>query len=259
MFDNKLAFRTIGVIRSAISAYHHHIEGNPVGEHPLIKRMMTGVRNCRPPTPKYCVIWDVQKVLDWINALDHNSKLPLRILSWKTAILLALTTASRGCELSYLDIDLMSSSDSMLRFFFKDWLKQDRSSKKKVKHIDILKFENNEKLCPLTTTLTYIDRTQSIRGPTRKLFISHIAPHQAVVKSTIASWVKQTLAKTGVDVSKFKGHSTRAACTSKAAVRGASLSDIMDRGNWSDASTWQRFYNKTIDSPADRFQKAVLG
>ena len=55
----------------------------------------------------------------------------------------------------------------------------------------------------------------------------------------------------GVDVGVFKGHSTRSASTSKAALSGLSVPDILERGCWSNSSTWQKFYNRQIDLQRD--------
>ena len=61
----------------------------------------------------------------------------------------------------------------------------------------------------------------------------------------------------GVDVGIFKGHSNRSASTSKAALSGFSAPDILERGCWSNSSTWQKFYKQT-ELPSERFQKSVL-
>ena len=56
LFGKGLQARTIGVVRSAISAYHHPIEGTRVGKHPVISNLMKGVNTLRPAHPRYCVI-----------------------------------------------------------------------------------------------------------------------------------------------------------------------------------------------------------
>ena len=63
----------------------------------------------------------------------------------------------------------------------------------------------------------------------------------------------------GVDVNIFKGHSTKAASTSKATVSGLSLCEILERGSWSSVSTCQRFYNKKdiIPTTVANFQKSI--
>ena len=76
-------------------------------------------------------------------------------------------------------------------------------------------------------------------------------PHDQVSPATIGGWLKQLLSRIGVDTSKFRGHSTRSAASSKASIRGATIKDIMERGLWRQSSTWQQFYNKNIvDTPA---------
>ena len=47
----------------------------------------------------------------------------------------------------------------------------------------------------------------------------------------------------GIDTNQFKGHSTRAASTSKAAEKGVSISYILKQAHWSQES-FQKFYNK---------------
>ena len=63
LFDKGYEYRTIGVYRSAISAYHVPINGVPVGQHPEVSRLMSGIANLKPPMPKYSFTWDVEKVL----------------------------------------------------------------------------------------------------------------------------------------------------------------------------------------------------
>ena len=63
--------------------------------------------NNRPPQPKYNFIWDVQLVLDYLKKeLPNNSDLSDKLLTFKVAMLLALTSASRVRGLHILDIGL---------------------------------------------------------------------------------------------------------------------------------------------------------
>ena len=61
-----------------------------------------------------------------------------------------------------------------------------------------------------------------------------------------------------IDTKLFQAHSVRAASTSKAKTCGLSVGDILSRGNWSNKSTWQRFYHKEIMSSAQNFQLILL-
>jgi hypothetical protein len=52
-FDSNLQYRTVNVLRSAISSIHSWIESKSVGQHPLVTRLMKGIANERPPKPRY--------------------------------------------------------------------------------------------------------------------------------------------------------------------------------------------------------------
>ena len=57
---------TIAGFRSAISAYHDHINGIPIEKESRISDLLAGVYNIRPPQPRYAFIWDVKKVIDFL-------------------------------------------------------------------------------------------------------------------------------------------------------------------------------------------------
>ena len=63
-----------------------------------------------------------------------------------------------------------------------------------------------------------------------------------VTSSTIARWKKSCLQKAGVDASKFKAHSTRAAAATKAAMSDLTVDEIMKAADWSSEGVFQKFY-----------------
>ena len=63
-FSNSKEYRTVNVVRSAISSAHGHVDDKPVGQHSLMIRIMKGVSISRPPQPRYQHTWDVSVVLD---------------------------------------------------------------------------------------------------------------------------------------------------------------------------------------------------
>ena len=77
--------RSINVIRSAVSMTHETIEGVPIGQHPLVTRLMRGVYNLRPPRPRYSSTRDVEVVAQHIVSMGENSSLSLKSLSQKLA------------------------------------------------------------------------------------------------------------------------------------------------------------------------------
>ena len=53
---------------------------------------------------------------------------------------------------------------------------------------------------------------------------------------------QSALTKAGVDTSIFKAHSVRVATTTAAALAGISIPEILEAGDWSSQSVFERFY-----------------
>ncbi len=94
-FDNDLQYRTVNVLRSAISSIHPWIDGKPVGQHTLVTRLMKGIANERPPKPRYTTTWDVAKVTTYLSSLGEN----LKFLTKKLLMFLALVSPERSSVL----------------------------------------------------------------------------------------------------------------------------------------------------------------
>ena len=103
-FDEGLEYRTINTYRSALSGVLPPMEGFPVGQHSLVVRLLKGILNLRPAMPRYQQSWDVNVALDYMRSLPGNQLLPLKVLTQKLALLLALTAPKRSSELKLLDL-----------------------------------------------------------------------------------------------------------------------------------------------------------
>ena len=120
LFQNGLQYRTIDNYRSAISAFHDLIQGKPVGEHPRICYLVAGVFNSRPPQVRYCFIWNVQTVIDFIKSeWEKNEDLPDTYFTFKITMLLALTSAFRVLGLEHLDIRFVTKDTNNYLFIFR--------------------------------------------------------------------------------------------------------------------------------------------
>ena len=107
----------------------------------------------------------------------------------------------------------------------------------------------------------YIERTKASHptnsGAKNPLFLSYIKPHGPVTSTTLARWVKSTLAQAGIDTTKFKAHSSRSASSSAAYEARVALPDIMEAADWSTVFTFAKFYHRTVCKSS--FANAVLG
>lgn len=70
------AYRTLNVYWSAISMTHPRADSFRVGEHPLVKQLLRGIFNSRPPLTRYSGTWDVQKALTYMESLGTMTFYP---------------------------------------------------------------------------------------------------------------------------------------------------------------------------------------
>ena len=260
LFHEGFEYRTIGCHRSAISAFHEHVDGKPVGQNPLICSLMTGIFNSRPPQPRYSCVWDVQLVLDFIKkSWGNTDKISCKELTYKLVALMALTSASRVSGLHHLDIRYMSKINNNYIFKFhklhKSWKKGECPPS-----LEFYSYQVDSEMCVVSTLDEYLSRSQNWRKESgnNQLLLSFIKPHREVLSSTISGWIKKILSLSGINTNIFKAHSTRSASTSKAGLHGLSLSDILEQGSWSNSTTWQKFYHKNVESAGEKFQNCVL-
>ena len=260
LFDEGLEYSTINSYRSALSLYHQPIEGMKVGQHPMVSALMTGVSNERPQVPKHIYVWDAEVVLKYMRNLGENDTLDsLKLLSWKVATLLGMCNVHRSQELGALDEKFMAKSDNKYTCGFGVSVKHRRKGKPSPPVV-FYRFEGDTKLCPVDALDEYLKRTKVVRSEanTTQLFLSVVKPHHPVTRSTIAKWVVNFLKLAGIDTDKFKGHSIRSASSSKVRSSGVSVEEVLKMGNWSSAEVWHKFYNKPIETPLQRCQKALL-
>lgn len=248
-------YSTINTHRSAISMTHIPIDGIRVGSHYLVKRLMKGIFNKRPPLPRYVFTWPVGTVFKYLKSLGRNEDLPLKLLSMKTAILVALVSADRGATIVHLNLKYMVQATGVIRFLVSKPTKTTRPGSG-VHEIVLERYSADKRICPVHAVKEYISATSEIRGQEDQLFVSFLKPHKAVVSSSVARWIKEIMRAAGIDVSVFKPHSTRSASTSWACRQGVSIPDILKTGDWASATTFQRFYNRPVLHSS--FAQAIL-
>ena len=257
-FDEGLQYRSLNVLRSELSSTHPKIDGYPVGQHPYVLNLMKGILNNRPPKPRYSYTWDVRQVTEYIEKMGNNSSLSLKQLSLKLATLLAITCPKRVSSMARLYINHLGLSPEGATFTLTRPTKTSRPDETVTAFFS--SFQTNLVLCPVDCLNSYISITKPFRNLSGKepniLFISHIKPHRAVTTATVARWIRSILKDAGIDTSIFKTHSVRGAATSAAVNAFVPLQEILNMADWSNPSTFQRFYYRPVFSTS--FGHAVL-
>lgn len=243
--------------KSAVIAFVNTCAGNNAwGDLCLVSRFMRGVFISRPALPRYNVTWDVGRVLQYLKLQSPPESLTLIALSRKLAMLILLLSGHRGQSLQLLDIRNITCSTSRLAIRFGDLLKQSRPGVH-VDEINLPCYGADAALCVVQTYQAYRARTKSIRKQHTKLFLSTLKPHNPVHRDTLSHWVKSVLSLSGIDLSIFCPHSTRAASSSAAVTAKVPINSILRSAGWSQQSTFRRFYNRPVTYD-DAFSAGIL-
>jgi hypothetical protein len=257
LHNNDLSYSAINLSRSTLSSFVVLVDcvGQSVGTHPLVARFMKGLFNIKPPMPRYTQIWDVRSVLNFIRTQSPINSLSLKQLTLKLTMLLALLTAQRSQSLSKLRIDKMKLSANSVVFWIDDLVKTSVPGRIG-QEVKLQAYPPDRRLCIKRVLVCYLDRTATLRGTEQNLLVSFKKPHAKVSKDTVARWIRTVMAGAGIDVSKFKAHSVRAASTSAAKMRFVPITEIVARAGWTNEKTFQRFYNKPIQE--DTYSDKIL-
>lgn len=242
-----LSYNSLSISRAALGAYLPVINQNAGAmlDSPLILRFMKGVFKHKPPTPKYASIWDIDIVLNMLDAWGKAEDLQIKQLTLRLTMLLALASPKRCSELSHLTMENCQHTDSSYRFIIP---KTKNRGFGKAHEASYESFTENENICPVSNLKVYLERTNKLRASQRVL-LSFKKPYKPVTSTTVARWLKETIKMAGIEG--FSAHSTRAASTSAAAYKGLSAAIIMQAANWRPSgSTFQKFYWKDIQAPS---------
>lgn len=245
-YQNGASYGTINSHRSAISL----LLGNNIGSDEQISRLLKGIFKCRPSIPKYNTIWNPQIVLDFMDTWYPHTNLTLCQITKKLATLLALCTAHRVQTLSLIKTNSIVIHQDQIIISISNLIKTSAVNRQQP-NLVIPYFTDKPSICPAKCLVDYLEITGNIRNEVESsnLFITYKRPHKPVTSQTISRWIKDMLAESGVDVTRFSAHSTRHAATSTARAAGVSLDAIRKTAGWSNTSqTFARFYNRPIIS-----------
>jgi len=166
---------------------------------------------------------------------------------------MALTSAARSSEIHLISTKYMTDTGSKIVCEL-DGLTKVRKVGQPPESLVFEEYPENGKLDVVACIREYLERTKDLRK-SDQLLVSFQTPHRAITTSTIARWLRLCMEGAGVDTTTYSAHSVRGAATSKAQVRGLSTGQILQKANWKRASTFRRFYLRSI---SDNFQRAIL-
>ncbi|KAL0195086.1 hypothetical protein M9458_008658, partial [Cirrhinus mrigala] len=191
--DRHLSASTLKVHVAAISANHDLVGGRSVGKHHLIIRFLRGARRLNPPRSHLIPSWDLAVVLQGLqqDPFEPLQSVELDALSFKTALLTALTSIKRVGDLQALSVN-----SSCLEFGPADSHVVLRPRPGYVPKVPTTPFRDQEDdpnltlLCPVRALRIYMERTQPFRR-SEQLFVCYGGQQKekAVSKQRISHWL----------------------------------------------------------------------
>ena len=258
LVNQGLAYRTIGVYRSAISKFHVLIDGVAVGQHPRVTRFMRGTFLKNPPSRTLLPTWDVNVVLKFLSQspFEPLQMASIQSITFKTVFLVALASARRCSELQALGRSSphiqFSSKGVNLRTVL-GFLPKTANPQHIGETIFLPYNTKDPELCVVRALKHYVKITNARmlkeNVQHNRLFVcyGHRNRSKPVTIRTISGWlvkiIEAAYAASGKSlVTPVKAHSTRAQATSRALFNGASFKDIMQAADWRCQSTFIKHY-----------------
>ena len=215
------------------------LDGSPLGEHDLVKRLIKGVFHHRPPTRRLFQSWDVGKVFEVFTSLP--SPLDFEHLQRKSAFLIAMASAKRPSELALLKCssNFMIISHLNVRFLPSDLSKTDRESHMGPP-IVISRLPGEEaSVCPVASLEALLLLRSHLDISHDYVFCQFRAPYLRISAQGFVSRISWALRR--AEISAPPG-STRSTSISDAYARGVNIDSILQAGDWSGAQTFFRHY-----------------
>ncbi|XP_070582571.1 uncharacterized protein [Erythrolamprus reginae] len=247
--------------------------------HPWIKDFLKGAANTNPPPIHRFPSWDLSLVLKALTGppFEPLRSIALRLLTIKTAFLVAITSARRVSDISALSIrpDLcIFYPDRLVLRLDPTFIPKINSLFHRKQEIVLPDFCTHghhqlelrwHKLDVRRAVKIYIRRTESFRRSER-LFISFSQTKSGLGVSprSISRWIRECIAEAygttpHILPQGITAHSTRSAATSAAWRTQASAEDICRAATWTAPSTFIRHYKLDIYASAEAsFGRRVL-
>ncbi|KAL0146542.1 hypothetical protein M9458_058173 [Cirrhinus mrigala] len=269
--DAGVSLSTLKVYVAAIAASHNMLEGRSVGKHPLVSRFLRGARRLNPSRPRQMPVWDLSLVLRALSGppFEPAESSDMKVLSFKTALLLALACGNRVGDLHALSVSSacmqFGPNDCMVRLTPRPgYTPKVLSTPFRAQVITIQAFCSSEPdteavsrkyaLCPVRALRAYVNRTSQFRT-SEQLFVCFAGAKKGgpLSKQRLSHWIVEAV-RLAYDSQGLvcpigvRAHSARSLAFSWAWAKGMSIQDICFAAGWSSHNTFVRYYNLDIPS-----------
>ena len=184
-------------------------------------------------------------MIGYLSSIDSANTTD-KLLTYKLAMLLALTSAARSHEMIFLNTKFLVKHHTEYSFHFGKPTKVARPGRPRPP-LKFSHFTADKNLCVCHHIDLDLSRSQTWRSKQSQLLLSFVEPDKLVQSSMVSRWVIETLSLAGIDTKTFSGHSTRYASSSKASEQGVPLKEILKRAYWSNKTIFEQRCKKDIE------------
>ncbi|KAM9974227.1 hypothetical protein ACTFIR_003943 [Dictyostelium discoideum] len=246
LFKHKppLAFSTINGHRSMLNQLLLLKNQTDIVNDPFITRIMTGIHKLRPSSAKYQEIWDANQVFKHLSTIKVIPKYTYTALLKKTLVLCKMFGLARSSDLVKWSFNGLNITPDSIKGPVVN-AKEQRKGVLSILELTSLD-DTNSQVCPVRHLSTYLRASKGRRKPHSgdSVFIQNEGKPLDVKEINII--VLSTLSSSGIDISKFKSHSTRSAMASLLLSNNVPFHVVKKMGRWKSNDTVDTFYDKRI-------------
>ncbi|KAN0045048.1 hypothetical protein ACTA71_006576 [Dictyostelium dimigraforme] len=236
-----LAYSTINGHRSMLNQLLHLHNKSDIVNDPFIARLMAGIHKLRPASAKYNEIWDA-------NLINVLPKFTYSALLHKTLVLCKMFGLARSSDLVKWSLNnLIISANSIKGPVINSKEQRNNNNNSNLSILELTSLDDdNSSVCPVRhlkgLLLAAAKRRSTNSG--NSVFIQNNG--DPLSTKEINEIVVSTLSKSGIDISKFKSHSTRSAMASLLLSNNIPFHVVKKMGRWKSNDTVDTFYDKKI-------------
>ncbi|KAN0033464.1 hypothetical protein ACTA71_002891 [Dictyostelium dimigraforme] len=243
-----LAYSTINGHRSMLNQLLHLYNKSDIVNDPFIIYLMAGIHKLRPASAKYNEIWDANLVFKYLSKINVLPKFTYSALLHKTLVLCKMFGLARSSDLVKWSLNnLIISADSIKGPVINSKEQRNNNNNSNLSILELTSLDDdNSSVCPvrhLKSLLLAASKRRSTNSG-NSVFIQNNG--DPLSTKEINEIVVSTLSKSGIDISKFKSHSTRSAMASLLLSNNIPFHVVKKMGRWKSNDTVDTFYDKKI-------------
>ncbi|KAN0033197.1 hypothetical protein ACTFIV_005208 [Dictyostelium citrinum] len=242
-----LAYSTINSHRSMLNHLLSLKNQTDISHDPFITRIMTGIHKLRPASAKYNEIWDANLVFRYLSTINIYPRFTFSALLHKTLVLCKMFGLARSSDLVKWSFKALKVTTDSIKGPVINAKEQRNTKNADISILELTSLEDaNLSVCPVRHLATYLRSSSKKRTSKSGDSVFIQADGTPLQVDDINKVVISTLSKSGIDVTKFKSHSTRSAMASLLLSNNIPFHVVKKMGRWKSNDTVDTFYDKKI-------------